>query len=160
MKKNVYFLGLFFIIFSINKLNAQNITYEPNVKSEVHIQKDENGNIISYDSTYVETWSSDGSDIDIDEFMNSFGQDFANFGFDDPFFNSPNDLFNDTTSFNSNDFFAIPDIDEMQKQMIEQMQEIQKMFDNHTSTTPNNNQTQEEKNNIIDEGIKKNSVKI
>ena len=160
MKKNMFFLGLFFVIFSINKLNAQDITYEPNRKSEVHIQKDENGNIISYDSTYVETWSSDGSDIDIDEFMSSFGQDFANFGFNDPFFNSQNNLLNDTSSFFSDDFLAFPDIDEMQKQMIEQMQEMQRMFENYMNTTPNNNQIHEEKNDIIDDDIKKNSIKI
>ena len=76
--KKIFILTFFvFNIFLSSNLLAQISSNQPNIKTQVNIQKDDKGNIISYDSTYVETWSSDGSDVDIDAIMRSLDKDFS-----------------------------------------------------------------------------------
>lgn len=140
--KNVFiFLSIFLIAFSIN-LKAQTNSNKPKINTRVNIKKDKNGNIISYDSTYVETWSSDSSNIDISEFMNSFGGDFDNFDLNNPFFNSNPNAFinnNDTLLLPKNGLDLFPDFNQMQEQMIKEMQEMEKLFEEHFNSEPTKN---------------------
>lgn len=140
--KNVFiFLSIFLIAFSIN-LKAQTNSNKPKINTRVNIKKDKNGNIISYDSTYVETWSSDSSNIDISEFMNSFGGDFDNFDLNNPFFNSNPNAFinnNDTLLLPKNGLDLFPDLNQMQEQMIKEMQEMEKLFEEHFNSEPAKN---------------------
>ena len=149
--KKIFILTFFvFNIFLSSNLLAQISSNQPNIKTQVNIQKDDKGNVISYDSTYVETWSSDGSDVDIDAIMRSLDKDFGGL-----YLNKPNDLFfdNDTDAQYDNDLFFFPDIDDIQKDMMKQMQEMQKYFEDFFMSYP-------EDNNIKEEKLDYNSIKI
>ncbi len=75
-KKFFYLLGLLFLIFQV-PVNAQTVDAinKPNVRIKVNIKKDAQGNIISYDSSYVSTWSSSGKNVstNIDSLLKVFG---------------------------------------------------------------------------------------
>ena len=135
MKILVFFIGLSFGFFYTNPGHAQtdSLTNKPNIKINVNVQRDENGNIVGYDSSYVETWSSDGRNIDADSLIQSFNNRFKSFGFDDfgdfdiPGF-SDKSFFNDST-ISFPDFFSFPGFPDMEKMNREMMEEMKRMQD-------------------------------
>ncbi len=137
MKILVFFIGLSFGFFFVNPGQAQidSLTNKPNIKINVNVQRDENGNIVGYDSSYVETWSSDGGNINVDSLMQSFNNRFKAFGFDD-FGDIDIPGFSDKSFFNDSimtvpfpDFFSFPDFPDMEKMNKEIMEEMKRMRD-------------------------------
>ena len=109
---------------------------QPKVDIHVNKQKDLNGNIIGYDSTYTSTWSSDGKipeNIDSvfrsmqEHFSKSFSFNFnnPNFGFNSPI--TKDSLINNTDPFN--DMFGSNWAD--MNKMMEQQRKMMKEFFNH-----------------------------
>ncbi len=107
------------------------ITSKPDVKINVKITRDKDGNIISYDSTYVKTWSSNNA-VSADSIMNMFNNkfaDFAPFGNDlfIPEFNQNSTIESD--SLNTNIFDnASSEFEYFQKQMLQEMMQMQKIM--------------------------------
>ncbi len=136
MRAIVFLIGLSFGFFYTNPGQAQtdSLKNQPNVKINVNVQRDENGNVIGYDSSYVETWSSDGRDIDADSLMQSFNQRFENFDdFGDFDFRahkfSDNSFFPDSiTNDPFKGFFSFPDMEKIQQEIMNEMRQMQKMF--------------------------------
>jgi hypothetical protein len=101
---------------SAQKRNENLNKNKPDVRIKVQKKTDKNGNITSYDSTYVSTWSSrDVNGINSDSLLNSFQQQFHTFSFGNPFGNDSlgswgsNFYYNDSAFFGSsfnNDFFG------------------------------------------------------
>ncbi len=114
-------LIMFVVLFGSNILLAQNNNQiKPKVDIKVTKKTDENGNIISYDSTYVKTWSSANISTEkLDSLLSEFNIK------DEQFLMPKSNFFND-------DYFsAIPDfkqIEEMLKKMIEEFNSISNMF--------------------------------
>lgn len=94
------------IVLSIGQMAAQT---NPDEKSIVNKKYDENGNLIQYDSTYVQSWSSDSTfNFPLDGSI-SFGEGFPDM---DQFFR---DFFGDSMQFRNNfpeNFFHSPFQDE------------------------------------------------
>lgn len=132
MKKLILFIGLSFGFFYTNPGQAQtdSLSNKPNIKINVNVQRDGNGNVIGYDSSYVETWSSDGRNVNADSLMQLFNKRFQDFGLsgsDIPGF-SDNSFFNDSTmTVPFPDFFSVPDFPDMEKMNKEMMEEMKRM---------------------------------
>ena len=137
MKTLVLLIGLSFNIFFTNYGQAQiqkdSLKGKPDIRINVNVQRDKNGNIVGYDSSYVETWSSDGRNVDADSLIQSFNNRFKSFGFDDfgdfdmPGF-SDKFFFNDST-ISFPDFFSFPGFPDMEKMNREMMEEMKRMQD-------------------------------
>lgn len=131
MKKIVFILGML--------LSVYGLAQKPQIRYRVNVERDSNGNIIRYDSTYVMTWSSNGQNpVDIDSLMQSMGIQIIPFEGD--FYG------NDTTQngympgFGMQPFGYMPDdylnemnkmmqqMEEMHRRMIEEMEQMQKMY--------------------------------
>ena len=131
---------------------------QPNVKINVRVQKDDKGNIISYDSSYVMTWSSDSSSpeqvdsilrnygihygfgtspMDIDSIFREFSFGMSPFGFHDmmPGFSNDSELY----SIHSPEAI-IREMERMHKQMLEEMKQFEQSFPDETVPFDNNNQ--------------------
>jgi len=145
----------FFVVFisTVFIVNAQNkgestIPAEPSkpdVKINVNRELDKDGNVVRYDSTYSWSWSSDGSQPVPSEFFNDtnhtdFFRQFDNQSFfgDDSF-----GFFNDTMI---NRQFQNPDINMLQKQMMELMEQQQKMMQEFFGQPPTIQPSEENKN--------------
>jgi len=119
------FLYLFIFSFAIitNAQTIQKQKNQPDIRIDVNVQRDDNGNIIGYDSTYVETWSSDGTNVNTDSLMRMLRSNFI-FEFND----------------DDNGFFETPDIDAIQRQMMEDIKQMEQMFQfNCMPKSQNNN---------------------
>lgn len=121
------------LLFIIHNSTAQQDTFQnkPNVKVNVHIQRDANGNIIRYDSSYVETWSSEGQDFKSSSHFKTYcdTRSNKNMFFNFPFFDSPYDsIFDNPFSFPDFDNpFSFPDFDKLNKEILNEI----KLFYNH-----------------------------
>lgn len=127
-------LVLMFIEYPLNaqKKNENLSKNKPDVRIKVQKKTDKNGNITSYDSTYVSSWSSGNlNGINSDSLMNSFRQESHSFSFGSPFGNDSlsswgsNFFDNDSAFFGgnfNNDFFGhfnaypMKEMEEMMKQ--------------------------------------------
>ena len=107
---------LLIVLFSTNIIIAQtNNQTEPKVDIKVTKKTDENGNIISYDSTYVKTWTNQNvSAAEMDSIMREFNTQFGDFGFNDDDFFEP---FAGTKSF-----------EDMHKQMLDEINRMQELM--------------------------------
>lgn len=104
---------LLIVLFSTNIQAQNNNQTEPKVDIKVTKKTDENGNLISYDSTYVKTWSNSNiSGFEMDSIMQNFNNQFGDFGFNDDEFFQP--------------FTGLKSFEDMHKQMID---EINKMYE-------------------------------
>lgn len=121
---------------------------KPNVQISVKKQTDKNGNITSYDSTYISTWS--GNNINPDErdsiFQNIEKQfqdkQYGNnsFGIDSAF--SLNNDFLDNDSLFFGDIFDSHFYEyhnNVMKEMEEMMRKNEALFEHFFNTIPNNN---------------------
>ncbi len=123
-------ISLLLLLLVAGKISGQNAN-EPNVRINVNVERDENGNIIRYDSTYIETWSSsDDIPIDIDSLFSSFGFNAIPFGAD--IFGNPMMPYQDTIWGNFFEPIPMPktpsDIEKIQRAMEEQMKQMQQML--------------------------------
>jgi hypothetical protein len=163
MKKNL-FTGILTVLFALAVLPASSQTTKntnkPNIKINVKIKRDNNGNIISYDSSYVMTWSSNGqkNPKQIDSILQNLNLDFGFSGLD----NKSDSLLNNfglnqninpfdfaqmmmpPQTINDSLFASMPDdknffkqAEKMQQMMLEQMQKMQQMYSNHNSHKKN-----------------------
>jgi len=161
------FFGLFFTNTVFAQKTIQNKNNQPKIKIDAKVQKDENGNIISYDSTYVKTWSSNGENIPVDSLMKEFNQKFTDLGF-----NFSNDFFSDDFGlhniFSNNDTinqqFIFPDISDFEEQMFEDMKKIENLFNSEfnlqfSPMVPSCPKSTKPKKNVKEQ-IKNHSVKI
>lgn len=144
MKAKQFFI---FVSLSVNMLfslsvKAQKHTLqnEPNVKINVQVQKDANGNIVGYDSTYVETWSSEGQNFNSDSIFNSHFKIFSGIGTNgDMFFNFPGFVSPDDSTFSKKfsspvfgfpndsileEMFSYPDFDKLREEMLDNMKQF------------------------------------
>ena len=131
MKKLLLLLGMLISVYGF----AQ----QPQIRYRVNVERDSNGNIIRYDSTYVMTWSSNGQNpVDIDSLMQAMGIELV--PFEGEFYG------NDTTQngympgFGMQPFGYMPDeyfnrmnemmqqMEEMHRRMLEEMEQMQKMY--------------------------------
>ncbi len=120
MKKILFILGML--------LSVYGLAQKPQIRYRVNVERDSNGNIIRYDSTYVMTWSSNGQNpVDIDSLMQSMGIQIIPFEGD--FYG------NDTTlnGFMPDDYMnrmneMMQQMEEMHRRMIEEMEQMQKMY--------------------------------
>ena len=123
---------LLVVLFSANIIYAQNSNQtEPKIDIKVTKKTDENGNIISYDSTYVKTWtSSNVSQTEIDSLMQEFSSRFGNLGFTDDEFFQP--------------FAGVKSFEDIQKQMLEEINRIHELMgiQNCNPVTPKQNKKQ------------------
>ena len=129
MKKlGLLIIGTIIGVFPVFAQNEKNIA-PPDEQIIVNKQFDENGNMIGYDSTYINSWSSDSSYHfnfddnfgssrfpDISQFLNDFFSDSSNFHStlppdfyfspfnDDSFFGNLNPSFSDTAFINQFNF--------------------------------------------------------
>ncbi|WP_373058594.1 hypothetical protein [Zunongwangia sp. H14] len=146
MKTKLFMLSLLFL--SLSSCNAQEkkekenglITKKEEPKAvpqgnwKVNKEFDENGNLISYDSTYVYSYSTvDGDTIangNMDPMLQHFQQMFGSRGMDEHsalFESFMNDSLNRTQDFFNNDFFS----DEMSRnfqQQVKQMDSLHQQF--------------------------------
>ncbi|HIE15539.1 MAG TPA: hypothetical protein EYP69_01300 [Bacteroidales bacterium] len=125
MKTLGYFLVWFLVITNVVLAQTDTANGKPNVTIKVDVQRDANGNIISYDSTYVKTWSFNGQDIINDSLIrslfSSFEHDLTGFGsFDIPDF----PFFIDSLTNQWFDF----DFSKMHQEMIKEMKRMQDSF--------------------------------
>jgi len=111
---------------------------QPKVNINVKKQRDQNGNITSYDSTYTWSWSGNGNTPEnIDSIFNSMNEHFSkNFSFNMGTFHNmpfgfgshaPKDSLKSGDSFNEffgNDWPNIPDMDKMIQQQQKMMEEF------------------------------------
>jgi len=112
--KNIILLLV--VLFSANIIYAQN-NNQSNPKVDIKVTKktDKNGNIVSYDSTYVKTWtSSNVSSVEMDSLMREFNSQFG------------------SIDLNDNDFFqpfaGVKSFDDMQKQMIDEINRMHELI--------------------------------
>jgi len=107
---------LLIVLFSTNITIAQNNNQtEPKVNIKVTKKTDENGNLISYDSTYVKTWTnSNVSASEMDSIMQEFNSQFGNFGFNDDEFFQP--------------LTGIKSFEDMQKQMLDEINRMHELM--------------------------------
>jgi|GEM_PF-6219848 len=139
--RNIFiFFSLCTILFFSLQGKAQEDTLKnkPNIKINVHTQRDANGNIVGYDSSYVETWSSDGQNFNIDSLYKSHLKTFGDFfSDDDMFLGFPDDsifenMFPDFGILNDDVFsnmFSFPDLDKLNKEIQNKMKQFYKYFD-------------------------------
>ncbi len=125
-------------------------TNQPKVNYKVNKQYDEHGNLISYDSTYTYSYSSQDADINI-----TFGNDsafdmFGNINTPMGMFN--NDIFNrffkgDSSQFPNNIFLNDPffnngfDMMDQMRQQMNRMQQMDSLFKMQQNTPVPNNKT-------------------
>jgi len=138
----ILLLALIPVSQSINAQKRDTITNNPEgnqPKVDIHVkkQRDQNGNIIGYDSTYTSAWSSDGKmpeNIDSvfrsmqEHFSKSFSINFNghHFGFNSP--TTKDSLNNNTDPFN--DMFGSNWAD-MDKMMMQQQKMMEEFFNQH-----------------------------
>ena len=133
------------LLFSLPaKAQKDTLQYKPDVKINVNVQRDDNGNIIGYDSTYVETWTSDGQKFNSDSIISSHFKTFSDIDINnDMFFNfpgfvSPNDsTFSNMFSFPEfcfpndsvlEEMFSFPDIDKLRDEMFSKMKQYNNSY--------------------------------
>ncbi len=128
------------LIFIVTMLmSVYGLAQEPQIRYKVNVERDSNGNIIRYDSTYVMTWSSNGQNpVDIDSLMQSMGIQIIPFGgeFDgsdttqngfmpgfgmQPWGNMQEDYQNRMNEM-------MKQMEEMHRQMLEEIERMQKMY--------------------------------
>ena len=159
MNKLTTLVTAFVLAFFSGYAQKQNHSNNPNEKIIVNKEFDENGNLIGYDSTYVNSWSSDSTfqfnfndeDFfkqkfpDINEMLNQFFGDstlnhrFQNFPlspFNEPdFFGDFNFPFNDSIFLKDFDLDSLPGFNHQhffqnRKEFDKQMQEYLDQFNN------------------------------
>lgn len=140
------------LLFSFSgKAQEDTLQNKPNIKINVHVQRDANGNVVGYDSSYVETWSSDGqTNYNIDSILNSHFKTFNDMGLNhDMFFDFSKDsifqnMFKDFGMINNDNFFnlfsmpdfyfpedsvfgkmfSFPDFDKLREEMLDKMKQF------------------------------------
>ena len=120
-------------------LSIYGFAQKPQIRYKVNVERDSNGNIIRYDSTYVMTWSSNGQNpVDIDSLMQSMGiaimplgeqlngkdttqsNILQGFGMQEGA-NMPNDYINSMNQM-------MKQMEEMHKQMLKEIEKMQNMY--------------------------------
>lgn len=136
MKKQVSLLVLCMISGLVMAQESKS-NKQPNEQSKVTREYDEQGNLIRFDSTYVKSWSSDSTinSLDLEQMQQELDRMFGNFfsgdttgtrsrrirSFDDQFFKQ----FGDSGTFSFPNFQdAFPDMEEMQRQMMESFDQL------------------------------------
>jgi len=127
------------LLFSLpGKAQEDTLKNKPNIKINVHTQRDANGNIVGYDSSYVETWSSNGQNLNSDSLYKSQFKTFSDINSNhDRFFNFPNDSIfeNMFPAFGMPDddifskMFSFPNLDKLNKEMLNKMKQFYQHFD-------------------------------
>jgi hypothetical protein len=124
---------------------------DPDVQINVNIERDMDGNIVRYDSSYSRTWSSNRQNISMDSIFNSMNQNFGLGMWND--FENLNDFFFQTPNFPNADFFfgdslLMNDIydfsgfEEMEKRMLQRMQDKRKLYAPYGSSPYQNDSIQ------------------
>ncbi|HEY4787824.1 MAG TPA: hypothetical protein VIH57_17330 [Bacteroidales bacterium] len=111
--------------------NPKSGSNQPQVNVKVDKQRDKNGNIIRYDSTYTWSWNGNGNiPENVDSMMKSMHSRFAKgFKFNDKSSGISNDFFNDS-AFIGDNFEGMFDKDfgNLDKMLSEQQKMMQKYF--------------------------------
>lgn len=116
-------------------LSVYGLAQKPQIRYKVNVDRDSNGNIIRYDSTYVMTWSSNGQNpVDIDSLMQSMGIQIVPFGGEFDGNDTTKNGFEIQHSGNMpDDYFGkmnemMQQMEEMHRQMLEEIKKMQKMY--------------------------------
>jgi len=143
---------------------------KPDVQINVKKETDKNGNIISYDSTYISTWSSDGNNnpSENDSILGGMEEQFQKHHFDILPFNSDStftfnrDFFNNDSLFLGNDFnshfpgFFNNTLKEMEDMMRQHQAMIRRFFKNSPDlSTPDDSIVPQQKATPKNEDYKK-----
>jgi hypothetical protein len=146
MKKILVFIIAFQALQYVLDAQIVNSHKDPDVQIHVNVERDDNGNIIRYDSTYVKTWSSDASQMEADSLSRYFDMhsripSIDDFFSGDPFFDRDENFFPpshfdafDSLFFGTNTFF--PDMKEFRRRMHQYMREMQMTFPPDTTVNP------------------------
>ncbi len=135
------FLSTLFITGQSIAQTRADSTHNPKVKINVNIERDLNGNIIRYDSSYTKTWSSTGQNLSLDSIFGTMHQDFDFDSWDN--FQELNSFFSFPNNFQTNNFFndslfmksfnAFPNDEDLEKKMLERMQALHNFYFPHKS---------------------------
>ncbi len=150
MRKLQLLIMILSIIFTTNifaQSNNKTKTNKPKVDIKVKIKRDENGNIIAYDSTYTETYSSSNvKNINVDSLMAEFNRKFENIsGFNNNCFSGFADIQKQIQSLSAMPNFFPDDSLMLEFPKIPDFSEFDNFFDNNKSDniiTPESKQQQ------------------